>query len=456
MLAMDSFAFANITVMQCIYFTFFLYFLSELIFWVAITILAKSFEKPKEPADYGTCSIELVRRILCNIEKLDKYEVKHFLEKWFKDKTPLKEICIENYRSFFAWVMYATSHEKLTTEQSDNVDKGLSEMFHKLNIKPQKGFNPTCSHVNMTIGEFSYTHRPLLIYILHGVKNIFQDMSLRALGFQQRRLGTVNYWYRPSSEGANGYEPMTSNVYFHGITTGWGGYVELVRQTSDFFKKNRTIFLFDMECIKINSLHFKMPTSEYYATAVKKVLDRHSIDQVNVFGHSFGTITAGWFVKSYSEYVSHVTLIDPVSLLLAHPETAFNFLYREPNTFIEWCIYLVAAQEITIAYTLRRNFWWYKNILWLEDIPSSVGVHVSLAGNDEVACAHTIQNYARVCNEQRQLKKQKQPDEVVLPIDFSLREGHSHAQILICSQSITELTKQLEAQQPKGTSKKQL
>lgn len=443
------------TMWQCVYFTFFLYILSEAIFWVAIKILAKSFEKPKEPAEYGICSIELVRRILCNIEKLNRYEVKHFLEKWFKDQTPLKDICIENYRSFFAWVMFASFHEDLSPTQSDQVDTSLNEMFQKLNIKPQKGFNPTCSHVNMTIGEFSYTHRPLLLYILHGVKKIFEDMSLRALGFQQRRVGKVNYWYRPASD-VSGYEVQTSNVYFHGITTGWGGYVELVRQTSDFFKKNRTIFLFDMECIKINSLHFEMPTAEYYSNAVQKVLDRHHVDKVNVFGHSFGTITAGWFIKNYPSYVSHVTLIDPVSLLLAHPETAFNFLYREPSTLIEWCIYLVAAQEITIAYSLRRNFWWYKNILWLEDIPSNIGVHVSLAGNDEVACAHTIRDYAEVCNTSRQTQKESRSDDTVMSIECSLREGQSHAQILICGQSIMELTQHLERQQPKGVAVKKL
>jgi len=442
---------SSITLGQWSCIVFFLYVLSEVIFWIAIKILAKTFEAPKQPADYGTCPIRLVRRILNNIEKMDKYEIKHFIEKWFLNKTPLKEICIENYRSFFAWVMYANFYDKLNPAQAANVDISLNELFSKLKIKPQGGFNPTCAHVNMTIGNFSYTHRPLLVYILHGVKNIFQDMSLRALGFQQRRLGSVNYWYRPASE-ASGYETLTCNVYFHGITTGWGGYVELIRQTSDFFKKNRTIFLFDMECIKIHSLHFKMPSAEYYSIAVKKVLDRHNIDQVNVFGHSFGTITSGWFIKNFPEYVSHVTLIDPVSLCLAHPETAFNFLYREPSTLIEWCIYLVASQEITIAYTLRRNFWWYKNILWLEDIPSSIGVHVSLAGNDEVACAHTVQNYATVCNAQRQANASEGDN--VKPIEHSFREGQSHAQILICTQSISELTSHLQAQQPKGVSRK--
>ena len=445
MISMEMIASVTLSQWLAVGLLFFLF--SELVFWLAIKVIATSCERLNPPADYGTCPVALTMRILDNIERLEEYDLKKFVEKWFLNKTPLKEICIENYRSFFSWVMYATFYEKLTEEQSDNIDSVLQVLFTRLKIKPQKGFNNTCAHVNMTIGEFSYTHRPLLVYILHGVKNVFQDMSLRALGFQQRRLGSVNYWYRPAST-VSGYETQTGNVYFHGITTGWGGYVELVRQTSDFFKKNRTVILLDMECIKINSLHFRMPTAEYYAKAVKKILDRHDVGKVNIFGHSFGTITAGWFLKAYPDYVSHVTLIDPVSLLLAHPETAFNFLYREPSTFIEWCIHLVASQEITIAYTLRRNFWWFKNILWLEDIPSNIGVHVSLAGNDEVACSRTIRNYVQICNEDR---KAQTPD--AMSIESTFRDGHSHAQILLCSKSISELTKHLELQQPKGKSK---
>lgn len=58
------------------------------------------------------------------------------------------------------------------------------------------------------------------------------------------------------------------------------------------------------------------------------VLEKHKLIRVSLVGHSFGSITAGWFVKRYPSAVSHLTLIDPVSLLLALPDVAHKFLYR--------------------------------------------------------------------------------------------------------------------------------
>lgn len=57
-------------------------------------------------------------------------------------------------------------------------------------------------------------------------------------------------------------------------------------------------------------------------------------------GHSFGSITAGWFVKANPERVSHMTLVDPVSLLLCLPDVGYTFLYRQPSTVMQWIIFL--------------------------------------------------------------------------------------------------------------------
>lgn len=212
---------------------------------------------------------------------------------------------------------------------------------------------------------------------------------------------------------------------------------------------NRPVFLFDFEAIKLFSLCFDLPSPTDYSTCVKDILDLHHVTKVNVIGHSFGTITAAWFVNHFPEYISHMTLIDPVSLLLAHPEVAYNFLYRPPSTFVEWMIYYGASQEITIANCLRRNFWWYNNLLWLEDIPSSIGVHVSLAGNDQVARTATIEEYIKSCAESRRLQIEKtkknncnsvnSSSTDVADIKYSIRDGHSHAQILVCRKSLLEL-----------------
>lgn len=218
-----------------------------------------------------------------------------------------------------------------------------------------------------------------------------------------------------------------------------------------FLSPNREIFLFDLEAIKIHSLHFKMPSPERYCDSVMAVLMLHRAGRVNVIGHSFGTITAGWFVRAYPEVVSHITLIDPVSLLLSHPEVAYNFLYRKPSTIVQWGMYIFASREITIANALRRNFWWYRNELWLEDIHPSIGVHVSLAGGDEVCNSDTVSEYVKLCQHKRQVQScacasgcssTHLPDvqcAAVADITMCHRDDHSHAQILMCLRSLRQL-----------------
>ncbi len=50
-------------------------------------------------------------------------------------------------------------------------------------------------------------------------------------------------------------------------------------------------------------------------------------------GHSFGTITVAWIRKMRPQIVDAMVLIDPVSVCLCWPKTAFNFVYRRAPTW---------------------------------------------------------------------------------------------------------------------------
>ena len=99
---------------------------------------------------------------------------------------------------------------------------------------------------------------------------------------------------------------------------------------------DRTIILVNLEAITISSLHFHMPTQAQFADAVANILAHHHFSTCSIVAHSFGTISAGWLIRRHPSMVCHLTLIDPVSLLLALPDVAFNFLYRAPSLLSEW------------------------------------------------------------------------------------------------------------------------
>lgn len=113
-------------------------------------------------------------------------------------------------------------------------------------------------------------------------------------------------------------------LFLHGISPGWALYMKFVHTLCG----KRTTILVDLDAIKIKSLTFHMPSPDAFCANIMDVLVRHGVKKVSVVGHSFGTITSGWFVTRYPHAVSHLTLVDPVSLLLALPDVAYKFLYR--------------------------------------------------------------------------------------------------------------------------------
>ena len=62
---------------------------------------------------------------------------------------------------------------------------------------------------------------------------------------------------------------------------------------------------------------------------------------------------------------------------------------------------------ITISHTLRRNFWWYNNDLWLETVPEHIGVVVGLATGDEINNPKALEEYVGICRAARLRKRER-------------------------------------------------
>ncbi|CAM9666262.1 unnamed protein product, partial [Choristocarpus tenellus] len=135
------------------------------------------------------------------------------------------------------------------------------------------------------------------------------------------------------------------------------------------------------------------PTEEELVVSVEGILHRHGIQRALFFGHSFGSIPVAWMSKHRPKLVAQVALLDPVCLLLFLPSVAHAFLYPEDHSLplLESGLRCMFAYEKGISHTLRRHFWWYKNILWPEDLhcPAVVG----LSGCDTVAPTKALRRY---------------------------------------------------------------
>jgi pimeloyl-ACP methyl ester carboxylesterase len=256
-----------------------------------------------------------------------------------------------------------------------------------------QGFNPRVKHFQMTLDHVLFYHRPLLIYLFTSLFNAVGYTWLRLCGFERLSKGVVSYWYRPAEPGLIDTH-LPPVVFFHGITPGWLVYLPIVFAIVG----SRPTLLIDLDTIKINSLAFDMPKESDFVDGVTKAIDVHfgPVAKVSIVGHSFGTISAAWFLRHKPSRVAHLTLIDPVSLLLGLPDVAHNFLQKAPDNIIKLTMRLMASREITVSNMLHRHFWWYNNILILEDLPPGINVVIGLPGKDEIANNKVVLDYVRL------------------------------------------------------------
>lgn len=373
-------------------------------FYLINYVLAPTLQTMNDPHHHHMDPTVCILRVFDTLDALDNISFEHYLFKFFKE-AKFEDIHIENVRSFFGWAMYGLFDKDLSKEERAQVQLVMEEAqrrYHHVLGKMKPGFNPAVQHTAFNLEPIPFVHRPLLMYIGASLIEIVSNLFLlRMAGFQKLELDGVTYWYRQSSsaptDSSSGLA-LDPILVLHGISTGWSFYAKLVLSLA----KDRTVILYDFNSIKVKSLAFSMPTPVQFTQYVMRILKRHRITKVSVVGHSFGTITAGWLVKLHPEVVTHLTLIDPVSLLLLTGDVCYNFLYRRPSSMIEWVIYLAASREITISNMLHRHFWWYVNAIFLEDIPKHIGVVVGVAGNDEISNPKAVHEYVLMCQKQRQ------------------------------------------------------
>lgn len=129
-------------------------------------------------------------------------------------------------------------------------------------------------------------------------------------------------------------------------------------------------------------------------TAIRCILDTHSLRHVVIAAHSYGTaITAQLFrCPDLAPRITATLLVDPIPFLLYLPDVAYNFVYRAPRTANEWMLWYFASRDPDASRTLSRHFFWAENVLWKEDLVDKV-VAVALSGQDQVVDAEAVRRY---------------------------------------------------------------
>ena len=138
------------------------------------------------------------------------YDIKTFFSGWFMG-ADLKDVQLENFQSFLAWVLFAKVFGDVDVDEMVMLENTGEHIFERMSWTPEPGFNTNIRHVGMTVEAISYTHRPLLIYVLVYLKNALTTLIFHFLGFQSRQSKLIHYWHRGGK--SPNLDPI---VFFHG------------------------------------------------------------------------------------------------------------------------------------------------------------------------------------------------------------------------------------------------
>lgn len=435
--------------------------------WLILEVLfyltLKYYIHPKQsnvlskPLPYPQEEVQFMLKVLDLIDSLQCYSMEKFMNYFFRGSDH-REVGVGNMESFLAWAMFCKHYKDISDSEKAKVEHVLQVARKRFpavrDTKP--GNNDKLKHISMTLDPIPYIHFPLLSYVCFGlmeaVVNVF---SFRLRGFQKLECGGLTYWFKRGST-ASSRKPL---VFFHGISPGWSAYCCFVHALAS----DRTMVLVDVDSIKIKSMSFYMPSPEQFSNSLGRILDRHRISTTHVVGHSFGSITAAWLLRHQAHRISQLTLIDPVSILLTLPDVAYNFLYKPPRTITEHIFHYIGSKEFTISHMLYRNFWWYNNALFLDDVPSHVRVVIGLSGSDQITNPTAQFEYISQCiarrmnltnevddtknnnNNNSNSSDSESTSAKAASIECVLWPGFSHGQILIPSAAQKQFIKLMNA-----------
>lgn len=227
--------------------------------------------------------------------------------------------------------------------------------------------------------------RPFLLYVFSTAALLFTGFLLYIQGFRRfRATRGISYWHRPAPKCTSLVPPI---IFFHGIGLGITPYLWFLYNAC----KGREAILVSLHFVSMRLGAANVPTPQEAVKTVEMILSRHRIDNACFVSHSFGGLFVAWTMKWAPHLIQSAVLIDPVCFLLYLPDVAYNFVYRKPTCMFEWIVYYFVSREYHIAHTLTRNFWWYCNTLWLEEIVKPT--HVVLSGSDHILCSRFVHAY---------------------------------------------------------------
>eukprot|EP00960_Hanusia_phi_P076623 768588-Hanusia_phi.AAC.5 len=362
---------------------------AEMLFFGFNCFQASLLETPMEPEPVARDLDELWDMILAS-----SHCTRQFLSGWFYD-AEFDLITVEDVHSFLTWATFSTTYELLDEDKKGSIHKILLKIQGQLDYEfPTRspGQEPLPC-MRFTIEPLLYKHKPIVFYLVcQWLLGAAAGFQLRKEGFSKHVDGEISYWIRfPETEESRRKKPI---VFVHGVGVGLVTYMSFLRE----------LMVNDCPMILIEQPHISctispvVPSIDDHLYGIERIFQRWNLEDAFWVGHSYGSVLLSWMVQHLPERVAGVGLIDPVVMMLNLKDVLYNFLYKktQDNDKRKLGNKLgdLIGSELYLNNALRRNFWWYRNILWAQDLQKqNIPSLVCLSEHDEIVPSHAVHRH---------------------------------------------------------------
>ena len=356
----------------------------EIVFYVYNTILARSANTPMVPESMSRDIMELWGNCL----EYSPDGPQDFLEGWFYD-SPLSSITKQDVLEFLAWGSCSTTWELLSEQSKEDMfavyDLFERKLEHTFPERAQGQEPLPC--MRFSIEPFEYKHKPTSYYwVCSFLLGLAGKTSMMGLGFSRHRSRALDYWVRiPESEEARKRTPI---VFVHGIGVGLAMYLQLIKE---LLTNDCPVVCIELPFISSKLGAYDVPKISQQVASVEALCTRWGFGKAMFVGHSYGSVMLSWMAQHLPERVAGLAFIDPVVLMLNLKHVLYNFLYKNDGAD---GIADIIGSELGVNIALRRNFWWYRNVLWACDLQrNNLPTVVCLSENDEIGPALAVEKH---------------------------------------------------------------
>jgi len=153
------------------------------------------------------------------------------------------------------------------------------------------------------------------------------------------------------------------------------------------------VILLELPFISGNIAPGKVPTINEQVSSIQQIFNRWGLEKAMFVGHSYGSVVLSWMALHLPSRVAGLAFVDPVVMMLNLKSILFNFLYKHDG---DGKISDLIGTELHINNALRRNFWWYRNIVWASDLQrQKIPSLVCLSENDEIVPSSAVERHVQ-------------------------------------------------------------